>query len=59
MSLLPEPASLELQRTSYTNGVPVNLTFNIRATNYLSSYDKIIVRLPRPVGFTDATKCIG
>lgn len=37
----------------------MNLTFNIKATNYLDSYDKIIIRVPRPIGFTDSTECIG
>jgi hypothetical protein len=59
MSVLPKPRVFEYDRTSYTNGVPINITFNIKATNYLESYDKIIIRLPRPFGFTDSTKCVG
>lgn len=59
MTQLAKPALIEYVRTSEMNGQAINLTFNIKATNWLESGDILVLRLPRPVALTDSTECFG
>jgi len=56
---LAEPQSISYSRSSSQNGVTMNLTFDIRPTNYVEPGDFLMIDLPRPIHVTEGTKCIG
>lgn len=41
------------------NGVPINMTWSIRPTNWVEVGDLITINFPPPAHMTDASKCLG
>lgn len=59
MTGMPGPVSVDIYRSNYTNSQAYDLTFKIKATNYIELFDVLNLTLPLPVYFSNTTKCRG
>lgn len=53
------PQNIGYNRSSVVNGERFNLTMDIYPTNYVNPGDYVVITLPRPIFFSDQTKCEG
>jgi len=53
------PSEISYSRSTLVNGEPTDITFAFKSNHVINVEDMVQFVLPRPLSFSEATKCVG